>query len=147
MALRDDIQSAQTTAMKARQTETLSTLRMLWSAIRNEEINLRQELTDEEVIGVVSRQIKQLRDSATDFVKGGRNDLAEKANTEIKLLETYLPAQMSDDELESVTKKIIADMSAKGAGDVGKVMGNVMKQVKGKADGNRVRNIVTRLLN
>jgi uncharacterized protein YqeY len=146
MALRDDIQSAQTTAMKSRQTETLSTLRMLWSAIRNEEINLRQELTDEEVVGVVSRQIKQLRDSATDFANGGRNDLAEKANTEIKLLETYLPAQMSDDELESVTKKIIADMSATGAGDVGKVMGSVMKQVKGKADGNRVRNIVTRLL-
>ncbi|MBP9695025.1 MAG: GatB/YqeY domain-containing protein [Candidatus Magasanikbacteria bacterium] len=146
MALRDDIQSAQTSAMKARQTETLSTLRMLWSAIRNEEINLRQELTDEEVVGVVSRQIKQLRDSATDFAAGGRIDLAEKANAEIKLLETYLPVQMSDDELDSVTKKIINDLSATGVGDVGKVMGNVMKQVKGKADGNRVRNIVTRLL-
>ncbi len=146
MALRDDIQSAQTSAMKARQTETLSTLRMLWSAIRNEEINLRQELTDEEVVGVVSRQIKQLRDSATDFAAGGRIDLAEKASAEIKLLETYLPVQMSDEELDSVTKKIINDLSATGVGDVGKVMGNVMKQVKGKADGNRVRNIVTRLL-
>lgn len=144
MPLRDNVKSAQDAALKSRNSASLSTLRMLWSGVRTEEINQQKELDDAGVVAVVWRQIKQLEDSQKDFAAGGRLDLTEKAKAEIAILAQYLPVQMNDDELEEAVKAEIEIARAAGSADVGRVIGRVMKSVKGKADGNRVRLAVER---
>ena len=146
MTLRSEIQEKQYDAMKKGDAERLSVMRLLNSAIKNEEIELKRELNDEEAQAVVGRQVKQLKDALKDFEAGGRKDLIEKTQKEIEILEEYLPEQMSDEKLEEIVGKIIEQMSA-GPQDVGKVMGAVMKEVKGQADGNKVREIVSKKLN
>lgn len=146
MSLRADIQEAQKQAMKAGQPETLAVLRMVWAAIRNEEINTQKELTDDDVISVIARQVKQLQEANLDFEKGGRADLVEKNKQEIALMMPYLPAQLSDEELQATVERVIAGGSFAGAKDVGRVMGLVMKEVGKRADGGRVRTIATKVL-
>ena len=118
-----------------------SVLRMLKSALKNEEINKREALSDEEAIKIVQREIKQRKDSIEEYTKGGRADLAEKEKGELTILEKYLPAQLSDEELEAIVREAAGDER-----DFGKVMGKVMPQVAGKADGNRVSSIVRKVL-
>ncbi len=146
MSLREDIHLAQTSAIKERNADLTSVLRILWSAVRNEEIDKRRDLTDEEVIAIVSRQVKQLEDANTDFEKGGRVDLVDKNKQEISILRTYLPAQLSDEELQSIIKTIVAAQGPIDSAQSGKLIGVVMKEVKGKADGNRVRAMMAELL-
>ncbi len=146
MPLRDDIHVAQINAIKERNADKTSVLRILWSAIRNEEIDKRRDLSDDEVIAVVSRQVKQLEDANTDFEKGGRTDLVDKNKQEIEILRSYLPAQLSDDELRTIIKTIMATQGPIDPAQSGKLIGVVMKEVKGKADGNRVRTMMTALL-
>lgn len=133
-------------AMKNKDAGTLSVLRMLIAAARNKEITLRKdgqaELTDEQIIEVVASEIKKRRDSAEAYNNGGRPELADKENAEIKILEKYLPEQLSDEELE----KIVQEVVALGADNFGQVMGQVMARAKGKADGNKVGEIVKKLL-
>jgi hypothetical protein len=133
-------------AMLKKEVEILSTLRMLIAAIRNKEITLRKdgeaELSDEQVLEVISSEVKKRRDSIEAYISGGRQELADKENSEIKILEKYLPEQMSDEELEKVVKEVIAT----GADNFGKVMGQVMSRVKGKADGGKVGEMVKKLL-
>lgn len=146
MSLRDEIQSRQHAALKAGETAAVSTLRLLWSAIRNEEINVQHPLADAEVQAVAARQVKQLADALADYQKGGRADLAAPAKAEIELLSAYLPAQLSADELNALAARVVGELGAKGSADIGRVMAAVMKEVKGRADGNQVRAIVARLL-
>lgn len=146
MSLRAEIQAAQIAAMKAGQNDTVVSLRMVWAAVRNEEIDKQHELTDDEVQAVIARQVKQLTDALGDFTRGGREDLVAKTKTEITLLTQYLPTPLSDDEIEAIVTETITATGASGAGDVGRVMGSVMKQVGKRADGDRVRQIVTRHL-
>lgn len=146
MSLKEQIMEAQKQAMKEKNAEVLSTIRMLTSAIKNEEIDSRTELTDEQVQQVVARQVKQLNDSIVDFQKGGREDLVTQAAKEVQLLTTFLPEQLSDAELQLIVKEVIEAAGATSAQDVGKVMGTVMQKVKGKADGQRVRAMVSTLL-
>ncbi len=129
--------------MKNRDTATTAVLRVLWSQIRNEEINKQHELTDEEAIAVAARQVKQLTDALGDFRNAGRTDLIEQTEGELQILTKYLPAQLSDDELATAVREAV---QASGVSDIGKVMGLVMKTVKGKADGNRVRAAVEKVL-
>ncbi len=145
MTLRSEIQEKQYDAMKQGDADKLSILRLLMSAIKNEEIELKRELNDEETQAVVGRQVKQLNDSIKDFEAGGRSDLVEKTQKEVEVLKEYLPEQLSDEELESIIDKKITELSA-GPQDIGKVMGAVMKEAKGKADGNKVREIVSKKL-
>lgn len=146
MGLRDELQRAQQEALRGKQAEVLATLRVLWSSIRTEEINQRKELSDEEIVAVIARQVKQSHDALSDFTKGGRADLVAKTEQEIALLQSYLPKQMTDEEIRAVVSRVIASSGAVGAKDVGRVMGLAMKEMKGTADGNRVRGIVTELL-
>lgn len=146
MSLRQEISEAQVTALKGHDEKSLSILRIIWSAIKNVEIDKHHELNDEEVETVVSQLNKQLLDALKDYQTAGREDLVLKANFEISLLKKYLPEQLTDEQLMVIAKKIVVDSGLKGAGEVGKVMGMVMKEVKGKADGNRVREIVIQLL-
>lgn len=144
MSLRNTLQEAQKIAMKNGNKDALSTLRMLWSAIRNAEIDKGSEMTEEEIQGLIARQVKQLRDAATDFEKGGRTDLIEQSQKEINLLSEYLPVQLTDDELLALVKNIIEKNN--GEKNTGVIMGAVMKEVNGKADGKRVREIVMKIL-
>ncbi len=146
MALRDDISKDVSAALKAREKEKLSTVRMLLSAVKYKEVDLRRPLTDEEVQGVAGTLIRQRQDSIEQFRKGNRPELAEKEEKEIEVLKVYLPPQMSADELRALIKKLAAEAGASGQKDMGKLMKAVMPHVKGKADGKLVNDIVKEVL-
>lgn len=135
------------TAMKAKDKETLSVIRMLKAALQNEQINIGKELSSEEELTILSREMKQRRDSLTEFLNADRQDLVEKVQGEISIVEKYLPAQLSEEEIKEIVSQAIAKVSASGMKDIGAVMGAVMPQTKGKADGNQVNKIVRELLN
>ncbi len=146
LKLLEKINSDLKDAMKAKDVETLSVLRMLIAAARNKEITLRKdgqaELSDEQVIEVVASEIKKRKDSVEAYTAGSRRELADKEASEIKILEKYLPEQMPDSELE----KVVQEVMAAGATDFGRIMGQTMARVKGKADGGKVGEIVKKLL-
>ncbi len=149
MSLKEKIRIDLKEAMKTGETDKRDTLRMLESAIKNEEIGKKkreQGLNDEEILAVISRFIKQRKDSAFQYEKGGRPELAEKENREIIILSAYLPAQLSVEEIGEVVRKIIAEIGAKGHQDMGKVMQASMVLLKGKADGAAVKEIVEKEL-
>ena len=134
-------------AMRAKDKETLQVIRMLKASIQNEQIKKGQDLNDEEELTVLSREMKQRRDSLTEFEKADRTDLAEKVKKEIVIVEKYLPAQLSEDEIRAIVTEAIAATGATSPKEFGKVMGAVMPKVKGKADGNQVNAVVKELLN
>lgn len=133
-------------ALKSGEKLRLSTLRMLISSIKNESIEKRMELTDEEVITVIQREVKQRRNAIEEYKKGNRDDLVKQADEEIAFLEAYLPKQLSDEELEALVKETMAEVSIASPKEMGKLMAKLMPKVKGKADGNRVQAIVKQLL-
>ena len=146
MSLQSGIQAKQYEAMKAGDADKLSILRLLLSAIKNEEIEKKAPLDDKEVQAVAARQVKQLQDALVDFESGKREDLIKKTKEEIKFLHQFLPEQLSEDKLAQVVDDTIAELAAASPQDTGKVMGAVMKKIKGQTDGNRVREIVARKL-
>lgn len=139
MSLRSTIVETQKEAMKAKDAQTLAVVRLVFAAIRNSEIDKGRELTDEEVIAIIRSQNKQLNDAIKDFESGARQDLIDSAKSEIEVLKRFLPAELSDEEIRSVIQKIIAQSPD---GTVGQLIGVVMKELKGRADGNRVRTLV-----
>jgi len=146
MSLSELITNAMKDAMKSKNDATLSTLRLLRSAMKNKQIDVQHELSDEEILGVIRSQVKQLRDGLESYESAKREDLASQARTEILVLEAYLPQQMSDDELTSIVRKTIEDSGVTSKQDMGKAMGMAMKAVQGRADGTRVKQIVESLL-
>lgn len=134
-------------AMRAKDKETLQVIRMLKALIQNEQIKKGQDLNDEEELTVLSREMKQRRDSLTEFEKADRTDLAEKVKKEIVIVENYLPAQLSEEEIRAIVQEAVTNTGATSPKEFGKVMGAVMPKVKGKADGNQVNAIVKELLN
>lgn len=137
MTLKETILNQQKEAMKAGQKERVTVLRGLHAAIKQVEIDTQKELTDEEVQQVVQRQVKQLQDAMKDFIAGNRQDLADQNQAEIDILSTFLPEQLSDEELRAIIDTAIEDAGPNP--QFGQLMGRVMKDVAGKADGNRVR--------
>lgn len=135
------VQSDLVAAMKNKDELKLSVLRMLKSSIQLMQVEKGKdkELTDEDVLVLVRRLIKQRVEAAEMYKSGGANDRAERELAEAKVLDAYQPAQMSDEEIAQVVAKIAAEAGAKGPKDMGKVMGKVMAAVKGQADGNRVK--------
>ncbi len=129
-------------AAKAQEKRRLGTLRMLKSAMKYREIETGKPLEDAEVVGVVGTLIKQRRDSAAQFTAGGRPELAENENEEIKILEAFLPRQLADDELAALVQEAIAVSGAKGPKEMGGVMKALMPKVAGKAEGKRVSEAV-----
>nr|WP_301540568.1 GatB/YqeY domain-containing protein [Enterococcus gallinarum] len=134
------------TAMKAKDKETLQVIRMLKASIQNEQIKKGADLNEEEELTVLYREMKQRRDSLTEFEKADRTDLAEKVKGEIAIVEKYLPAQLDEAEIRQIVAGAIEKTGASSPKEFGKVMGAVMPQVKGKADGNQVNAIVKELL-
>ena len=146
MTLKEQIIANMTAAMKAKDELTLSTLRMLKAEIMKYEVSGADKVaTDEIVVDLIKRGIKQRNESAEGFRKGGNEASAQKELDEIKILEKYMPEQMGEDQIKEITKAVIAEMGATPA-DFGKVMGAVMGKCKGQADGNIVSKIVKELL-
>ena len=141
MTLKEQLQSDLKDAMKSGNALKRDVLRMLDSAVKNTEIEKRKReegLTDEEVLEVIAKSVKQRQDSIKQFEEGGRVELAEKEKDELAILTPYLPEQLSEDEIRGIVKEIVSS----GANDIGKAMGQAMGRMKGKADGNIVRKIV-----
>jgi uncharacterized protein YqeY len=129
-------------AMKDKDKMRLSAIRMLRGAIRDREINQRIELDDNGVIEVLSNQIKKRKESVEQFKAANRDDLVQQESAELKVLEAYLPEQLSVDELKALIEKVILEIGATSARDMGKVMSVIMPQVKGKADGKIISQLV-----
>lgn len=132
--MREKILKDLVSAMKSQDKETLSVLRMIKGAIQLEEINKKSELNDEDVIGVVSKQIKTRKESITEFEKAGRNDLIEQTSKEIEILSKYMPEQLSEEEVLKVIDKAFDVVNPSAQSDMGKLMGFVTPKLKGKAD-------------
>jgi len=146
LSLKQTLFDEQKQAMREGDRLKVSVLRLLRSAIEYEEKARRKELDDDGVVEIVSRQINQRNDSIEQFRKGDREDLAEKEAAEIVVLKAYMPPQLSRGELTGLAKEVIAQVGAQGPQDKGKVMGRLMPQVKGKAQGSEVNQVVTGLL-
>lgn len=140
--LNDDMK----TAMKAKDKESLQVIRMIKSSIQNEQIKEGRDLTEDEELTVLSREMKQRRDSLHEFEEAGRDDLAEKVKSEIVIVEKYMPEQLSEDDIRQLVQEAITQTGASSVKEFGKVMGVIMPKVKGKADGNQVNAIVKELL-
>jgi len=126
------------TAAKSKDKVRLSAIRMLKTALHNKEINLMRPLNESEVLQVPSSMIKQRKDSIEQFAKGGRTDLVEKEEAELKVIQEFMPAQMSEDEVDSLIKKAIEEAGAVSVKDMGKVMKILMPKLTGTADGKMV---------
>ncbi|MEK5350605.1 GatB/YqeY domain-containing protein [Bacillus sp. FSL W8-0770] len=140
--LNDDMKQA----MKNKQKEKLTVIRMVKAALQNEGIKLQHTLTEEEEITVLAREVKQYKDSLLEFKKAGREDLVNKLQGEIQILSAYLPEQLTEEELVDVIKQVISEVGATSKADMGKVMTAVMPKVKGKTDGSLVNKLVIQLL-
>ncbi len=140
--LEEDIRNT----MRARDRERLETLRFLKSQIQLTEKNNLKELDESGVTDVVAKQVKDRRESIEMFGQGGRADLVAKEEASLTILLEYMPEQLGEEEIEAIARQAIADSGASGPGDRGKVMGRIMPQVRGKADGSQVNAIVSRLL-
>lgn len=134
MSLKEQITEDMKTAMRAKDSERLGTIRLLLAALKQKEVDERVELDDAMVVAIVDKMVKQRKDSIAAFTTGGRADLADKESAEIKVLEVYLPQRMGADEVAAEVKAIVAELGAKGPGDMGKVMGAVKTRLAGKAD-------------
>lgn len=142
MSIKAQIMNDIKAAMKAKDKETVGTTRMLTAAIKQVEVDERRELSDADVLAIVSKMIKQRKDAAEQYAQADRSDLEEKELAEIKILENYLPEQLSADEIKSVVAEVIEQTGAKGMQDMGQVMGQVKAKVAGKADMGQVSQLV-----
>lgn len=134
MSLKERITEDMKTAMRAKDAERLGTIRMLLAAVKQKEVDERVEVDDAALVGIVDKLIKQRKDAISQFTAAGRQDLADKESAELLVLEAYLPARLSVEEIDAAVAAIVAELGAKGPGDMGKVMGAVKAQLAGKAD-------------
>jgi uncharacterized protein len=141
-AIENDLKSA----LKAGEKRRVATLRLLLAALQNERINVGRELTDEETEAILRRAVKQRRDSIDQFSRGGREDLARGETEELGILEAYLPANLTDAEVESEIRRIIAEKGFSSSRDAGLVMKELMAAHRGRVEGKRAQEIARRLL-
>ena len=134
MGLKDQITEDMKTAMRAKDSERLGTIRLLQAAMKQKEVDERITLDDAAIVTIVDKLIKQRKDSIAAFEGAGRQDLADKEKAEMAVLQAYLPARMSEAEILDAVKAIVAEVGAAGPGDMGKVMGVVKARLAGKAD-------------
>ncbi len=146
MSLKEQLTSDMKEAMKAHDKDRLAVIRMVRGAIRQQEIDGKKELNDDDVIAVISKEVKMRKDSSDEFSKGGRDDLVAKTQAEIEVLMPYLPQQLSEAEVKALVEEAVAAPKAATPKDMGKVMGVLMPKVKGRADGKMVNTIVRSML-
>ncbi len=148
MSLQEQLAEDMKTAMKDKESgkKRLSVIRMVRSSLKNVEIDKKKELSEDEVIEVLAREVKKRRDALGEYVKVGRQDIADGLQEEIGILIKYLPEQMSEEEVRSLVKGVIAEVQPTGPKDMGKVMGKLMPKIKGRADGKLVNQVVKEFL-
>lgn len=146
MGLKQNLQDDMKQALKSGNKSELSTLRMLLAEIKNAEIEKREELSEEGVIQVIARQAKKWEQAALEYEKVGQSERAEKEKGEAETLKKYLPAQMSEEEIEKLVDETITEVEASSITDMGKVMGAIMPKVRGRADGSLVNELVKKKL-
>ena len=146
MDLKENLLLDMKEALKARNSLKLNTIRGLISEIKNREIDLRRKLDDDEIISLVSTQIKKRKEAATMFDQGGRSDLSEKENQEMIILQEYLPEQISKQELKDRIQKVILELGIVDIKDLGRIMKIVIPEIKGRADNGKIRDLVAECL-
>lgn len=146
MSLTERLENDMKQAMRSKDKVRLSVIRMVRTAIKNAEIDQKVTLSDDDVIAVLNREMKQRRDSLQAFESAGRQDLKEAVEQEIAVLMDYLPQQLTEDELRAIVQEVVAETGATGKAEMGKVMGALMPKVKGRADGKLVNQIVQQAL-
>ncbi|MFJ7637256.1 GatB/YqeY domain-containing protein [Peribacillus sp. NPDC097225] len=142
MSLLERLNNDMKQAMKNKEKDKLSVIRMLKASLQNEALKQRQDLTDDEELTVLSRELKQRKDSLQEFENAGRSDLVDKVRTELGYVEAYMPEQLSEEEISEIVKSTIEEINATSKADMGRVMGALMPKVKGKADGSLVNKLV-----
>ncbi len=142
MSLLERLNSDIKQAMKNKEKDKLSVIRMIKASIQNEALKIGKEISEEEELTVLSREVKQRKDSLHEFDKAGREDLVEKIRTELQYVELYMPKQLSEEEVSEIVKQAISETGASSKVEMGKVMAVVMPKVKGKADGSLVNKLV-----
>ncbi|TCT27022.1 hypothetical protein EDD68_101388 [Melghiribacillus thermohalophilus] len=147
MALLERLNQDMKQALKNKEKERLGVIRMVKASLQNEAIKLgKDQLSEDEELTVLSRELKQRKESLQEFKRAGRDDLVDNVQAEINVLETYMPEQLSDEELESIVLETIEETGAQSKQEMGKVMGAIMPKVKGKADGSKVNQMVLKHL-
>ncbi|HJA75044.1 GatB/YqeY domain-containing protein [Limosilactobacillus pontis] len=146
MSLLKRLQTDMITAMKNRNKDTLAVVRMLKASVQNAQIEAGHDLTPDEEVAVMSREYKQRKESLEEFQKAGRQDLIDKTNNELKVVEKYMPKQLSADDVKKIVTETVQQVGAASMKDFGKVMGAVMPKVKGQADGKLVNQTVKETL-
>ncbi|WP_047981455.1 GatB/YqeY domain-containing protein [Ornithinibacillus contaminans] len=148
MSLLTQLNNDMKQAMKNKDKEKLSVIRMVKASLQNESIKLgKSELSEDEDLSILSRELKQRKDSLQEFKSAGRDDLVEKLEMEIKIIQEYMPEQLSDEELSAIVQETIQETGASSKKDMGKVMSAIMPKVKGKADGSTINKLVQEFLN
>jgi len=146
MSLKEQINNDIKTAMKEKNVPLRDALRLLSSAMKQIEVDERKELSDEDIIKIIQKQVKQRNDAMSQYRDAGREDLYEKEASEAAIFETYLPKQLSDEELENAIRAIIAQTGAESMKDIGRVMGAASKELGAQADGKRINECAKKLL-
>ncbi|AUS09466.1 GatB/YqeY domain-containing protein [Laceyella sacchari] len=146
MSLSTQLDQDMKLALKNKDKGKLSTIRMLKAALKKVEIDKRRPLTDDEILDVITKQVKQRRDSIAEYEKAGRDELAAKEKEEMVILESYLPEQLSEEEVRAIVAEAVKQVGASSKADMGKVMGAIMPKVKGRADGRLVNRLVSEAL-
>lgn len=146
MSLLDTLKKDMITAMKAKDKDTLSVVRMLKASVQNEQIKVGHDLSTDEENALMAKEYKQRKDSLDEFEKGGRQDLVDSTKKEMAVVAKYMPKQMSAEEIQKAVNDTVAEVNANSMKDFGKVMGAIMPKVKGKADGKEVNAAVKKAL-
>ena len=147
MTLREKLESTMHEAMRAKDVITRDTIRMVFSAIKQVEVETRQVVDDTAILSILQKEIKIRTETISELSSSDRTDLIEKAKKEISILERFLPKQLTDEDLSAIIRKVMNDLSASNPSDIGKVMKTVLPMVKGQARPDRVNRIVKELLN
>jgi len=147
MSLKDKLMEDLKSAMKNKDTIRKNTVTMVRAAVKQREVDERIELTDEDILEIIAKQLKEKKMAIEEFKKGSRQDLVDTTESEIEILLEYLPEQLNEEEVEKIVKETIEEIGATSIKDIGLVMKSTMPKVKGRADGNMVNKAVRKLLN
>ncbi len=140
--MKNQIQADYIAAFKAKETMKKDVLGLLKGAIQNAEINKKEELTDDEILSIIEKQIKMRKDGVVEFEKAGRQNLADQYNEEIKILEKYMPEQLTEEEIDKIIEEVINEVKPEGIKDFGKIMKEITPKLKGRADISKVSNTI-----
>ena len=147
MSLKEKLLSNMKEAMKSKDSVKLGTIRGVISSVKNQEIDLKKELSEEEILTIVSREVKKRKEAAVLYEKGNRPELKDKEIQEMKILQTYLPEQVSEKDLRRRIQEVIAETGAEGMKDFGKIMKTLVPEFKGKADNSLIKELANEYLN